>query len=306
MSNTINETGQRKLDQLFVKAIQQCQADKLVEAISKGVDPNIEVYHGQAALHVVSEGDNMSLFNILIKHPNINIEIRNFEGFTPLMVATINSRRDMVLGLLRKGADPNAASALGNRALHFACRLSHMGIVFDLITNGGQVNGLSNCFDVTPLAIAAIDSPSMIITRYLLRKGAVLSGSKQFPLLLECALACNNERRLATLRILIDYGMDINQVHPMEKRNCLHYAAISGYTPLAEYLLSEGADLDAIDATGRTPLEIARDHQNSDVVWALKHWRRRKKINFADQKAIIEVLSSSIENMKGTTSKTKN
>ncbi|KAG5860941.1 hypothetical protein JTB14_015563 [Gonioctena quinquepunctata] len=82
--------------------------------------------------------------------------------------------------------------------------------------------------------------------------------------------------------MLVNFGMHLNQLHPIEGRNCLHYVAMTGYRPLALYLISEGIDTEAVDATNRTPYDIAREHGNFEVETLLDGSPRRR-VSFSDE-----------------------
>jgi ankyrin repeat protein len=51
----------------------------------------------------------------------------------------------------------------------------------------------------------------------------------------------------------------------------LHAAARRGSTAIVEVLIRKGADLDATDDDGRTPLELARDHGRRDVITLIEN-----------------------------------
>nr|XP_023016672.1 ankyrin-3-like [Leptinotarsa decemlineata] len=274
------EKGRLKLEQEFLEAVIEGNIDVVKECLKKGVDPNFISEENLSALHIVSETGHRQMAQVLLDAPGINLNIMSDMDMTPLMIASFYSTRGILQELLKRGADPNFPNKNGNRALHYACMNSDMKIVFDLVTHGANVK-VRNVFDVTPLTIAAIDRHSPVITRYLLRKGAHQKASKEFPLLLECALACSDEERLDIFKSLIKHGLEINQVHPLEKRNCLHYVAMTGYEPLAAYLLSAGINHQQEDATGRTPLQIAADHRHLGIVKLIRGWQK-KKVNFVD------------------------
>ncbi|MDQ7826257.1 MAG: ankyrin repeat domain-containing protein [Candidatus Eremiobacteraeota bacterium] len=50
----------------------------------------------------------------------------------------------------------------------------------------------------------------------------------------------------------------------------LHKAAEQGFTSIAEYLLSKGADIDARDSFGKTPLDYARAGDNTELIRLLE------------------------------------
>lgn len=75
--------------------------------------------------------------------------------------------------------------------------------------------------------------------------------------------------------------MDINLRHPISGMTCLHIVGLTGYYPLAIYLLKHGADVDVLDATKRTPKQVAEDHGHLDIRDLLLHWKKPKVVAFA-------------------------
>jgi len=58
------------------------------------------------------------------------------------------------------------------------------------------------------------------------------------------------------LRILIDRGVDVNVVNPLDKSTPLHRAAYAGRYDMIEVLLEKGADTEVKDKNGYTPLAV--------------------------------------------------
>ena len=48
----------------------------------------------------------------------------------------------------------------------------------------------------------------------------------------------------------------------MPHRTALHGAAMKGFNPIVEFLVAHGADVNAKDANGRTPLDLAKGDYN--------------------------------------------
>ncbi|XP_072392588.1 putative ankyrin repeat protein YahD isoform X2 [Diabrotica undecimpunctata] len=267
----------KKATKQFIQAVIQCNLPAVKKFVEVGIDVNLEIEDGNTSIHVAAEKCDVPVLKVLLTAPNVQVNKKNMRGLTPLMLACVVNCRGAVQVLLRHKADPNIATHNGIRALHMACINHSMGIVFDLVCNGAEIN-VPNVFDVTPLSICVIDYPSMPIAKYLMRKGAFRQGCKLFPLLLEVALNCNTFEKLRIFKILVANGMDVHQTHPLERRNCLHYVAISSYMPLVRYLLTFDVkeDLQLADASGRTPLDMAISHQNYKVFQLYRYYMEYK------------------------------
>ncbi|XP_028131363.1 serine/threonine-protein phosphatase 6 regulatory ankyrin repeat subunit C isoform X2 [Diabrotica virgifera virgifera] len=270
-------TISKRATKQFFQAVLECNLPIVTKFVEVGINVNLDIEDGNTSIHVAAEKCDIPILKVLLTAPNVNLNKKNRRGLTPLMLACIVNCRGAVQVLLQKDADPNILTHNGNRALHIACRNHNMGIVFDLVNNGAEINA-PNVFDVTPLSVCVIDYPSMPIAKFLMRKGAFKQGCKRFPLLLEVALNCNTLDNLRIFKILVSSGMDIHQIHPIELRNCLHYVAISAYMPLVRFLLTFDIedDLQVADASGRTPIDMALSHQNWKVFQLYRYYREYK------------------------------
>ncbi|CAH1187371.1 unnamed protein product [Phyllotreta striolata] len=274
------------LNQKFIQAVIQSNIPQMTECLDLGVDPNLLIEDGDAALHVSSDKCDYKMLDLLLNRPTTDLNLKNDLELTPLAVASKGNCREIAHLLLRAGADPDAQDKDGYTALHYACFAGNMGLVVDLVEAEADVN-CANVFDMTPLAVAVLDVPSISIAKYLMLKGASSeAGRKQFPLLLECAFICHTYKQLNMFKLLISNGMDHHQVHPIENRNCLHYAAITGYLPLAEYLIKLNnveRDLFVRDATGRTPMDLTLDHGNYLIFHLYKFAYLKRQIRDRDR-----------------------
>ena len=96
---------------------------------------------GNDLIHfLVKDSRKENYFNFLKeyldKYPD-KVNIQNEKGFTPLMIASINSNNystlETVEYLLRKGADPNLRNKNGDTALLLASRFSNTDSSFETV-----------------------------------------------------------------------------------------------------------------------------------------------------------------------------
>ena len=103
-----------------------------------------------------------------------DINARNEDGRTPLMVAITNNNNTEVFSLLLKaGADINARDKDGSNPLMLAAGGGNIEVV--MLLNAGANTNTRNVFSRTPLMYATIDGQSPDVITTLLRAGADVS-----------------------------------------------------------------------------------------------------------------------------------
>jgi len=85
----------------------------------------------------------------------VDPNVKDVFGRTPLHLAVMVGRRDVVELLLSRGADPNARDAAGQTPLHWAVGEGHVDIVELLLERGADPNAKDYAGN-TPLHIAAM------------------------------------------------------------------------------------------------------------------------------------------------------
>ena len=192
-------------------------------------------------------------------------------GSTPLMYAVLYGNAPLAAGLLKLGADPNLRNHAGAIALTWA--VDDAEKVKLLLDAGADVNTASE-FGRTPLALAAAQANTTSTIRLLLERGAEPTSA---------ALAVAAGRgNLEVVRLLLAAGARDNNGTSMIsalRSSCLDcldaIAAVSKPTSLATGLfavlpvstpgrpeairaaIARGANVNARDAKGRTPLMLA-------------------------------------------------
>jgi ankyrin repeat protein len=106
--------------------------------LGTGVIIHIPDPRGNTHLHrAVMEGAKPSVIEFLLKR-GVDINARNEQGETALVIAAWYGREELVEILLKKGADPNMKAGKGLSALKVASALRYDGIVKKLLAHGAK------------------------------------------------------------------------------------------------------------------------------------------------------------------------
>ncbi|CAG2062013.1 unnamed protein product, partial [Timema podura] len=163
----------------------------------------------------------------------------------------------IVYELILSGANVNETDNLNYAPLHWSVLNTSYVISKLLILKGAHVNAI-NTFEETPLHIAILRSPSKVITILLLRSGAYHDpkSGNSMGLLMELALQASSTWHIDVIKLLVRHGAQLKVVEPLGKRSLLHIVAMTGYLPLASYLLEEGVNVYARNLQRKTPLQL--------------------------------------------------
>ncbi|KAL5216240.1 hypothetical protein ABZP36_007641 [Zizania latifolia] len=169
-------------------------------------------------------------------------------------------------GLISAGADPSKSDYDGRTALHIAALRGYEDIARFLIQRGANVNSIDR-FGNSPL-LQAVKSGHDKITSLLVEHGAVLDMEDAGGYL--CRVV--RDGRIDLLKRLLKFGVDPN-CRNYDQRTPLHIAAAEGLHLVATTLMDSGADVQAKDRWGNTPLDEGRRCSSKPLVRVLEQAR---------------------------------
>ena len=259
----------------LLDAIDQDNADVVQDHMDFGTDPNKTFippgipFAGASALHLAALKDNREIAKILLDN-GADIDIRaqdTFQG-TPLEWAAFFGIRDMAVFLVESGADLNAKNAFGTTPLDATASdntfvskedleefKKNRAFIREYLSTSGGKSGLP-----AVSLLDAIDQDNADVVRDHMELGT--DPDKTFiptgiPFAGASALhlaVLKDNREIA--RILLDNGADINiRARDAFQGTPLEWAAFFGIRDMAVFLVESGADLNARNAFGTTPLD---------------------------------------------------
>ncbi|KAJ0400753.1 hypothetical protein P43SY_005474 [Pythium insidiosum] len=143
--------------------------DTIRDLLSRGCDPNAKDGSGWSAIHYAADFGQLGALETIIGTitelrskssnpsfpPELDCNLRDGCGWTPLMCAAANGHVDIIAKLLPNGADANAASAEGRTALHWAATRGMVHSVELLLDHGASTDAIDRV-GWTPLHCAAM------------------------------------------------------------------------------------------------------------------------------------------------------
>ena len=154
----------------FAKAAKFDDASEVKSLLKKGVNPNTLDANGNPMLLVAIRERSSKVIDVLLGDQNIDVDLSDKNGETPLMMASIDGNLPLVKTLV---TDHKALlDHIGWTPLHYACAKGQLEVAHFLITNGAIVDSMS-LGNTTPLMMA-VQSGNEQLVKLLLDKGADL------------------------------------------------------------------------------------------------------------------------------------
>ena len=221
---------------------------------------------GNTPLHLAAIMGRTEIIALLL-HAGATIEPKNTDGNTPLQVAELNKHKDCVQLLLlaqtrKLGGDTDM---LEEALLDAVKEYRNSGMVSPLFWIGADVNP-RNSDGESPLHKAAARWRGTDLVQLLLNHGAdanALDKNHESPL-----HKAAGEGDADIVQLLLSHGADANALDKNHE-SPLHKAAGEGGADLVQLLLSHNADANALDKNHESPLHKAAGKGNADLVQLL-------------------------------------
>ncbi|CAG9858438.1 unnamed protein product [Phyllotreta striolata] len=220
----------------ILDAIREEDFEKLTSIIaSNSIDLQfkLEDFNDGNLLHYASHKGLLRICHILISMGSEINEIDK-EQNTPLMLAIIAHKMDVVQYLVHVGANIAVKGTDGMTALHVSAKCGNLDACRILLEASSSFKDFINCRDDggwTPL-VWGCENGFAEIVEFLLSKGAD------------------------------------PKLRDVEHNEALHWASFSGCSHIVELLVNRGADVNTVNAHGESPLHIAarEDRYNCVIV----------------------------------------
>jgi len=177
-----------------------------------------------------------------------------------------------VQSLIKAGVSPNTLDPKGNPMLIVAIRDKSLKVVDLLLADPATDINLSNKSGENPLMMASIEGELPLVETLVLKKKADVNKSGWAPLHYACTTG-----RLNVAEFLVANGAKVNALSPSDTTP-LMMAVNSGNEMLIKFLLDNGADLRMRNHEGYSAIDVATLFGKEDIrVGLVSRWEKLYK-----------------------------
>ena len=248
-------------------AISSVQEQIVRLLLQHGADCNLKHQYAEdplshAPLHQAVEIGSKAILELMLKSADVDLNIRDGKGKTPLFLAVEEQRRDGVQILLDRGAHPNLPDrggisplllAFGRERTNAASSEDSMAIISLLLEHGAEpphkiTPGGRESIQVAP----EIDQRLMVLLQNQTTKTRAHDANEDESLLLAAA----EDGRDSAISLLLQKGVSV-EARNRDQETPLILAVKRERQETVELLLKHGASAHSRDSEGQTPLHMA-------------------------------------------------
>ncbi len=204
--------------------------------------------------------DDLRVVEALVETRGVDIQAQTNSGESPVLLAAEHGNIELLEFLLANGADLSYREGDAVTALAAALRKRQLEMVEHLLDREVDVNeALAGGFSAIFIAIRSREPRAV---QLLLDAGVDIHGGGKVAAPVIFAAALRNEE---VVKLLLDAGADVNAVNPTNGLTALHRAIASG-SGMVRLLLDAGARKGAASNEGYTPLDLARELGDEEII----------------------------------------
>ena len=223
--------------------------------------------------------DSTEVLNRIVVFNQSNCSEFSFDKVYPIHLVTQYGNEEHLVKCLENGADINAEDVHQARPIHYAVEQQRAELVRVLIERGARLDGSNTKKAPLPLMRAVKKCTSgkggdYAIVEMLVKAGANPNLPESNPPL-SYALSSSSRSRLIALLLEAGANPNIPCIF-FDSNTLLQQAATRGHADIVKLLIDYGAEIEVSDKNGKTPLYLAEESGNEEVVQILKSAKAKK------------------------------
>ncbi|EAY04905.1 hypothetical protein TVAG_016770 [Trichomonas vaginalis G3] len=249
-------------------------SDQIVRSLlEKKINVNSLNKGKNTPLHICARYNSFDVCKVLFEY-KADVKIVNSKGMTALHKTVKNEAVDVASLLLQKGLNPNTKDSNNLTSLQHAVIKNREKICLLFLTRGGNRNTKDD--EGKSLLHLAVKHDSQDVGLMLIEEGLDINvkDNKGITSLMYCAEVGNT----SMAKLLLSKGADVNSLNK-ENQNVLHMCCIYNSFGVLQTCLEKYPHMNVKDKNGKTPLDIAKEKGNQEIIDVLNSYTDPTEIN---------------------------
>ncbi|XP_065826122.1 transient receptor potential cation channel subfamily A member 1-like isoform X2 [Oscarella lobularis] len=243
--------------------------------LNRGAATDVKTTTWETALHTAVRMQSSHMVTILASHEAVDVNVRGEHERTPLHMASLGEDTDIIDILMANKAYPCSRDGNGLRPIHLASRhgkphmvnyiidmvVTHFHYPADQVVNFTDDDGMSSLHQ-------AISGGNVPVAKLLLERGCRVFNTDsraESPFHLACA-----QGSVPMIETILNHCKEcirsLLDAKDPTGQTALHKAAIFNHVVVAKFLINKGANINATDDFGRTPLLLSAQAGSKDAM----------------------------------------
>ncbi|PAA50404.1 hypothetical protein BOX15_Mlig015355g2 [Macrostomum lignano] len=282
---------------LLMYAVQFEQFDTADWLLRHGADVNSVAHDQSTALHLAVHKGLWNFTELLVNH-RASVDCQDSMGRAPLHWAVTTHTTECLKILLKSRANPSVRDRDLTTPSMWACRLDnidHFAILSRLVQVNEFADGMERDASGWTFLHWAVrrQEPLECLRTLITEENAVVTDMSGKNVLMVAA----EQGSLPACKIIMEVGgKSIIDYRDQDSRSAVHLATIGGHGEVLNFLLDQGADMEARDRDHATPWDYAKQRQlNYCKLILASHYRQRcKDLELASQNSLQDQMRASV------------
>ncbi len=235
--------------------------------VDAGADVNLKSTHGYAPLFVAVKTKHKLVVDYLLSKGARIDEKNGPNGLTALYKACFDGSFDIATVLVDAEAYVNLKSTEGYAPLFVAVQNKHKPVVEYLLSNGARIDEKNGPDGLTALYKACANG-SLDIATVLVDAEADINVKDEFGFTPFYSAVQN--KHIPVIKYLLSKGARIDEKNGPYDDTALNRACVIGSLEIVKILVNAGADINAVNKQGKSPLDFAVEKNHQSIVDYLK------------------------------------
>lgn len=251
--SVVNNTNINNTNATLHFAVEHNNIEVVRMLLNARANINAKNIDGMTPFHIAVERGNLEIIHYLLRYVPVNFGYKRKDGVcTPLQIAVERKHEEVIYLLLRYGSDINIPTDDGTTILYLAVKSGHPRIVESILKYNPDRNNDTNR-NILSFAVGNLGSNNEIVELLLqygftVNYGDFNNNNNNYKLLLYHSIANGYLMIINESLKYVDVNMEMNGT------TLLHIAIMYEQEKITELLINYGADVNAKDACGKTPL----------------------------------------------------